>query len=393
MHPKFENLTFADIKSMFTTFMAGNYHPFAILSLSIDLHFHGLDAYPFHLVNLLFHLANVILVFWFVNLFIKRIEAAVIVSLFFAVHPMHVESVSWIAERKDVLYAFFFLLSIITYLIYIGNEKKLQYLFLSLFLFIMSLLSKPAAICLAPVIVLIDYYKMRKFTMKVIIEKIPFFLLSLTFGVLSIFSQKSGDALNNLSPIFSLADRIFLISFSFMFYIVKAIFPVNLSAFYYYPEETHGWLPWVYYIAPAGIALILFLIIRLKKLRKDLIFGFIFFFLTVALVLQFLPVGFAIVAERYSYVPYIGLFFIVGKLFCDFVDNKFGNYSVVRRNYFIFILFVIAAVFSYSSHERNKVWSDGVVLFSDIIDKNRKQAMPISHGETVNMTRMTGPEP
>ena len=226
-----KHLTSSDFHTMFCTFIAGNYHPLAILSLTIDFSFHGQNAFPYHLINLMFHLANVALVFWFIYLLLKRVEAAFIVALFFAIHPMHVESVAWISERKDVLYTFFFLASLIAYFLYMKDVKRYGYFIFSIVLFILSLMSKSAAVSLAPVVVLIDYYSGRKFTWKVIAEKIPFFMLSLLFGILAIFSQKSGDALNNISPIFSIIDRIFLLCYGIMFYIVRLVAPFRTFCF------------------------------------------------------------------------------------------------------------------------------------------------------------------
>ena len=144
----------------------------------------------------------------------------------------------------------------------------------------------------------------------------------------------------------------------------------ELSAFHYYPDKTGGMLPWVYYLAPIGIAAVVFLFIKLKKIRKELLFGLLFFFFTIATVLQFLPVGFAIVAERYTYVPYIGLFFIAGKLYCDFTDNKFGNYSKSMKNYIILLITAFTLFFSVTTYERNTQWVNGIVLFDDIVSKN-----------------------
>ena len=132
-----KHLTSADISTMFGTYIAGIYHPLTVLSLAIDFSFHGQNAFPYHLVNLLFHLANVALVFWFIYLLLKRVEAAFIVALFFAIHPMHVESVAWISERKDVLYTFFFLASLVAYLLYIKDIKKYGYYIFSIVLFIL----------------------------------------------------------------------------------------------------------------------------------------------------------------------------------------------------------------------------------------------------------------
>lgn len=155
-----------------------------------------------------------------------------------------------------------------------------------------------------------------------------------------------------------------------MFYIVKAFVPFHLSAIHYYPAQTGGFLPFVYYLAPLGIVLILFSIYRFKMIRKDLIFGFSFYLISIVLLLQFFPVGFAIVAERYSYIPYIGLFFITGKLYCDFTDNKFGNYNKVRRNYLLSLIVIIALVFSYLTYERNKVWKNDIALYDNVVQNN-----------------------
>jgi protein O-mannosyl-transferase len=366
---KVSDLTFSNIMTIFSSYMAGNYHPLTILSLTIDFKLFGLNHFPFHVVNLLFHCANVLLVFWLIYLLIKRFEAAVIVSLFFAIHPMHVESVTWIVERKDLLYTFFYLLSLISYILYIKDDKNHKFIILALILFLLSLFSKPAAMSLAPLIILIDYYFSRGFSLKIMLEKIPFFLLSVVFGILTILSQKSLHALNNFSPDISIIDRVFMVCYSTMFYIVKFFLPFNLSAIYYYPELAGGKLPMIYYFAPLGIALIVFLIIKLKKIRQELLFGFLFYFLTIALVLQFLPVGFAIAADRYSYVPYIGLLFIAAKLYCGFVDNDYHNFTIIRRNYIIIIILTSAFVCSLISYERNKIWKDGIILFNNIVEQ------------------------
>jgi protein O-mannosyl-transferase len=368
-----KRLAFSDIVYMFSTIIAGNYHPLSVLSLTIDYSLFGQNAFPYHLMNLVLHLANVVLVFWFIYFLAKRIEAAVIVSLFFAIHPMHVESVAWISERKDVLYTLFFMGSLICYMIYLKYGYKYRYLIYSLVLFCLSLLSKPAAVCLAPVVVLIDYYLKRKLNLKTILEKVLYFLLALAFGIITILSQRKFGALSALTDfkyVFTLFDRIFLISYAVMFYIVKTITPFYLSAIYYYPQKDGNMLPWIFYFAPLGIAFIVFLVIKFKTVRRELIFGFIFFLFTIALVLQFIPVGFTIVSDRYTYVPYIGLFFIIGKLYCNYVDNKFGNFTKGGRNFIVLVIAAAIVLFSVTTIQRNKVWASGIVLFDDVVKKN-----------------------
>lgn len=359
--------------TIFTSYVAGIYHPVTMLSLSMENKLFGDGAMHYHLINLFFHVLNVLLVFWFIRLLTKRIEMAVIVSLFFGIHPMHVESVSWISERKDVLFTFFFLCSLITYLKYTQDAKKYGYLIFSLLLFLFSVLSKSTAVCLAPLVVLIDYYLKRKFTSGVIYEKVPYFLFSIVFGMIAIMSQKAAGAtaaLGNLHFDYSFSDRIFMICYSVMFYIVKAVAPFNLSAIHYYPLKTGGILPIIYYLSPLGIGIIFFLIMKLRKIRKDLVFGFLFYLITIFLVLQFIPVGFAVVSERYSYIPYIGLFFITGKLYCDFSDNEFSNYSKKMKRLSIIGITLSGILFSALSFERNKVWKNDITLFSDVIKEN-----------------------
>jgi len=361
------------IGTIFSSYVAGIYHPITILSLAIETHFFGDGAFHYHFTNLLIHILNVLLVFRFIQLLTKRSEIAVIVALFFGIHPMHVESVAWISERKDVLYTLFFLASLITYLKYLRNDKKFKYLVYSLILFLLSLLSKSAAVCLAPMVVLIDYYLKRKFVLKTILEKIPYFLLALVFGIISIVSQSAAGATTALSDFnfhFSFFERIFLLSYSMMFYIIKVFAPFSLAAIHYYPATTGGSLPLEYYLAPLGIALIVFLIVKFKSIRNDLIFGFLFFLISIILVLQFIPVGYAIVAERYSYVPYIGLFFIAGKLYADFTDNKFGNFSKNRKNYILLFIAMVTVLYLFLTFEQNKVWKNDVTLFDNVVANN-----------------------
>ena len=227
---------------------------------------------------------------------------------------MHVESVAWISERKDVLYTLFYLLSLLTYLQYLKtNRKAKQYIILLLF-FILSLLSKVAAVTLPVLLIAIDVYKKRKITVISLLEKLPFFLLSLLFGILTILSQKNVDAFNQISTSFSVIDKIFLFSYSIIFYIFKLIAPINLSAVYYFPE-VHKTLPWQYYASLPALLILLFFIIRKSSIRKEILFGVIFFLITISVMLQIVPVGTAHTAERYTYVPYLGLLFIAGQIF------------------------------------------------------------------------------
>ena len=365
-----KDLSYQNVKKIFTSYYVANYQPVTMLSYGIEYKFFNLNPKTFHTTNLILHLLNIILVFQLIYLLTRKTGISAIAALFFAIHPMHVESVAWISERKDVLYSLFYLGALIAYIYYIKNKKN-KYLIYSLLLFIFSLLSKSMAVTMPVVLILFDYYYKRKFERKIIIEKIPFFILSVAFGIIAVLSQKSGGGIYEI-PLFTSFDRIFIVSYAIIFYIVKMFLPFNLSALHYYPVKTNGLLPVEYYIATVIILLIIFLILKINKtnkLKKDLIFGLMFFLITISLVLQIIPVGRAITAERYTYIPYIGLFFIIGQYFTLINSKKNSRKAIKTKSYLYIVLIVYIIFFSYTTYNRNKVWKNGITLFSDVIKK------------------------
>ena len=194
-----------NISKIFSTYWMGNYHPFAILSFTFDYQFFKITPQGYHFHNMVLHLVNTALVYFFCfHLMNRRVGIATVAALLFAVHPMHVESVAWISERKDLLYTMWFLMALIAYLFYCRN-KDFKYLGLSLILFLFSLLSKAQAVTLPLSLLALDYFLNRKFTVKTLAEKIPFFLLSLVFGIIAIYAQKADNSINavNISKVSS----------------------------------------------------------------------------------------------------------------------------------------------------------------------------------------------
>jgi len=368
-HKLVHQLTLDNIKSIFSVFYKGNYHPLTTLFYAAEYNFVGESPFLYHLNNLIFHLFNVFLVFTFVKLITKKIEIAAITAILFGIHPMHVESVAWVSERKDVLYSFFFLGSMIYYYYFLNKKKgKTKYYFLSLAAFLLSSLSKSAAVTLPVVLLLIDYYMKRKWELKMFTEKIPFFIISFIFGIIAIFSQKSAGAIQDLNPLFTWFERPMLACYSTMMYLIKLFVPINLSAMYPYPDRINGHLPTVFYIAPAVILVVAFLVYYSKKFSRDIIFGTVFFLITIILVLQLLPVGGAILAERYTYIPYIGLFMIIGK---GYVYSQEGKSKFAKSMKLLYPAVIVAGViiFSVLTFQRILIWKDGEVLFTDVIKK------------------------
>jgi len=263
----------------------------------------------------------------------------------------------------------FFLLSTLTYykFIYNKNAERKHYL-LSMLYFLLALMSKSAAVVLPVVLLLIDFYLKRKISVKLFTDKIPFFLLSFLFGILAILSQHSAGAIQDLTPMFSIPERFMLASYALLGYIIKLFAPFELTAMYPYPQRIGTHLSTLFYIAPFVVIALGIIIFLLRKRFRFIVFGVLFFVITISLVIQLLPVGGALMAERYTYVPYIGLFFIIGNLFVNVKENK---NELIKRftgifKYFLIAFAILCAILSF---QRIKIWKNGEVLFTDVIDK------------------------
>lgn len=358
---------------------------FTIFMFALEYKLFGLNPVAFHSVNLLFHLINVSLVFWLIFLLFKRIEVATISALFFAIHPMHVESVAWVSQLKDVLYTFFFLGSLIYYVHYINKDFKKKYLLISFLLFFFSYHSKLTAASLPLLLFLFDFYYKRPFNKRLFLEKILFFLLIAYSPLIRPFIIKPlflspSPSISQIIEVpqlivdFSFFERILLGAYSLTFYIANFFAPFNLHALHPYPEKINGMLPTEYYLAPllilVLIGLVIWGIVKSGKSRDKLIFGALFFFITISMFSHIIPIkGVVVAADRYTYVPYIGLFCIVGHFYTLAVDNKFA-YSSKIKTLLLIVLSGYILAFSVVSWNRNKVWKNGLTLFSDVIAKN-----------------------
>lgn len=355
----YDNYLLKDIShwgELLTANIQGNYHPLTMLTLAINYQISGLDAWSYHVLNLLLHLINCILVFRLVFLLSnKNIFISFTTAILFAIHPMHVESVAWVSERKDSLYGLFFLAGLISYIKYIDAGSKKQYAFAILFL-ILSLLSKPAAVIFPIALFCIDLLRKRKLSWKLIIEKIPFFLLAVAAGAGTLLAQKTVGATGH-AP-FSLTWKILFGCYGIMMYSVKMFLPFNLSPFYSFPAINEN-LPVEFYVSPLFVIAMLALFYYGWKKNRAIAFGISFYLVNLLLVLQFMPVGGAIMSERYTYIPYIGLFFIIGWLIEKYAKKKMNTaYSFV---------FVITIFFSVLTFKQAGVWKSGYTLWDQAI--------------------------
>lgn len=341
-----------------------NYHPLTMLSLAINYKFSGTSARGYAVTNLVLHILNTLLVFAFLwTLSHRKFWVAALSSLWFGIHPMHVESVAWVSERKDVLYCFFLVLSLISYLQWV-RKKQVVFLGLTFFAFVASLLSKAMATPLPFVYLLIDYYEGRSFSAASVLEKLPFLGLAVWFGLLALGFQ-SQEAIAEYG-VLTTYQRFVFAAHGFYMYWVKMLLPFNLSAFYPYPSlEGNGNLPFLYYLAPfvavAVVAVPLYLLRKHEQWFKIVAFSVGFYLLMIALVLQFISVGQVMMAERYSYVPYIGSLFLLTSVLHHFMER--GKRALILGAAGVFSLALIVLAYRQAG-----TWQNSETLWTRVID-------------------------
>lgn len=313
-------LTLDGIVWAFTTNHASNWHPVTWLSHMLDVELYGIDPGRHHVTNLLFHIANTLLLFFVFGKMSGLLWQSAFVAFLFALHPLHVESVAWIAERKDVLSTFFWMLTMGSYVRYVRNRKFYNYL-LMIFFFILGLMSKPMVVTLPFVLLLLDHYPLSRFSgstdgdtagrwpvaFRLILEKSPLFFLAAVSSILTIHAQSHGGTVASLDVI-PIQTRIANAPVLYVSYIFKAIYPVNLTVLYRHP----GSFPW-WQVGGAGLLLlsISFWAIRVARRNPYVVVGWLWFLGTLVPVIGLVQVGSQSVADRYTYIPLIGIFIIV----------------------------------------------------------------------------------
>lgn len=357
----------------FKSHVALNYHPLTIVSMMMNSSISGSEnPKAFIITNFILHLLNTLMIFALIMLLTKqRLLPSFFTALLFAIHPMRVESVTWVSERKDVLYGFFFIASCISYLYYLDSDRKTKYLIISLILFVLSCLSKAQAVVLPIVFFLFDYWRDRKIDTKAILEKVPFLVFSLLFGLIATNIQSGGDfhgmihiigeqksALN--MKVFTLFERIQYAGYGFLMYFYHLFLPLNLCTFY--PYESTGPNVKFYTFGVVFALIIIALAVLTARRTKLFFFGIGFFAVTVALVLQFISVGAAIMADRYTYIPYIGLFFVLAMVIDNLSERNQSLKQVVWVGAFAFAAFCL-----YLTRQQVETWQNTGTLFGQII--------------------------
>lgn len=363
--------SWANFFKAFRTTVALNYHPVTIISLMLNAAISGSGAAtPFVVTNAIIHGANVMLAFYLAWLLSNRNWfVAIFTALLFSVHPMRVESVTWVSERKDVLYGFFFLAGIITYIKYLDTQQR-KWLVWCFVLFALSCLSKAQAVVLPVVMLLVDFWRGRELNFKLITEKWAFWIMAIFFGLVAVDIQSGGNFYGLTQTVgetkkaldlqvFTLAERLLFALYGFMMYCYKLLFPFNLSGFYPYEKDT-GDAQYYYYGIPFFVVVLALTALSLRK-TKVVVLGMGFFFVTVALVLQFISVGAAIMADRYTYIPYFGLFFLMAMVLGTLIRKRPAFQYPVMGVALAFVVFCF-----YLTTQQIKVWHNSGSFFERI---------------------------
>lgn len=337
--------------ALFNDHYTGNYMPLTMILHAFNWMFFKNNATGHHGVDLLIHAVNGILVFYIALKLFKNKWGAVLTAIVFCLHPLQTESVAWIAETKTVLFAFFFFLGFNSYMNYLNKGyKKILYVFVLPF-FVLALLSKSAAVVFPVCLLAVDLISGRKLTREAIAEKIPFFILSLIFGLGAIYTQQQ-DRYINESHAYPFLERIGYAGYAVGMYLVKFLLPFKLAVIYPYPQSKVLALI-IGYVLIIAIAALIYLLIR-KKQNQTI--GILLFILAnLILVLQIIPFGEVLTADRYMYLPVIGFTW----LFVWFLKKQETLLKILSLSA---VLLLGTATFV-----RSKVWKDSLNLYADIL--------------------------
>jgi protein O-mannosyl-transferase len=380
-----QGLTMRGVIWGFTTFHAANWHPLTWMSHMLDCELFGLQPGMHHVTSLLLHTANTVLLFFLLRLMTGAIWRSAFVAALFALHPIHVESVVWISERKDILGAFFWLLTMWAYTHYVQSQRFGLY-FLTLVFFALGLMSKPMLVTLPFVLLLVDYWPLNRFqfgqshknsslravrslTGGVLLEKIPFFLLSAGSCILTFLAQQKAGALRTLD-IIPLKIRITNALISYLDYIGKMVWPHNLAIFYPHPGNIPIW-----HVIGAGLFLASMTFLSAILVRRGPRFsyyavGWLWYLGTLVPVIGLVQVGSQAMADRYTYIPLIGISIIISWGLYDLVRKWKNSYMVLTISAGVVLLALITCTWFQVG-----LWKNSIILFEHAIkatDNNYK---------------------
>lgn len=354
----------------------GMYAPITWSGYALVYAIAGENATAFHTFSLMLHIGCVLSVFALFRMLQPRTEVSFFAALLFALHPMQVEATSWIAGQSALTFSFFYLLSLVAYVRWQENQRLLLY-GLSLFAFVLSVLSKSAAVTLPLMLLALDWYKQGNVSLRDVLTKTPYFLISLVFGLYTFSTREAeGHHLTVATQTLNLFDRFLMVCHSLLFYPVKLLFPFGLSI--YYPmEKTEGVWSIDYYLAPLALAAVGWL--AWKHGRRDRLVGLsaLWYLLPLTVMLPYVSVGtFEMRSDRYVYISSAGVFLLL-------VWLAQRATAELRRS----ALLAAALLLGFLTYQRSQVWKNEVSVFRDCVDKYPDAPLcncNLAYGELLN---------
>jgi Tfp pilus assembly protein PilF len=355
-----------------TTFFYANWHPLTWLSYLVDVQLFGLNAGAFHVVNLLLHTANVILIFLVLFRMTRRPWRSAVVAAVFALHPLHVESVAWISERKDVLSTFLGIVALLLYLRYVERPTITRYL-ITFFAFALSLMAKPMWVTFPLLLLLLDLWPLRRLQWwpqwprdrSIFVEKLPLLLLSLGGSILTFAAQRSFGAVVTVER-YPLLGRLGNAAIAYLTYIKQAIWPVNLGVLY--PSSPPE--PGTAIIALLVIVGVTAIVLICARSKPYLFTGWFWYVGMLVPVIGIIQVGVQSRADRYMYVPLVGLTIAIVWGAADWVEgNPAMRHAAVAVTGLVLLLFAIGA------WRQVRYWKDSQTLFEHTLAVTERNAI------------------
>lgn len=363
----------ASVRWAFASFEAANWHPLTWLSLMADIQLFGVNPGASHAVNVLIHLINTLLSYVVFRQLTGSVWRSAAIAMLFAIHPMHVESVAWVSERKDLLSTAFALASMLAYLRFARSEggTATRYYAAALIFFALGLMAKPMIVTLPFVFLLIDHWPLRRINSRAearsaLIEKLPFLALSAASCVITIIAARAGGAARSLESL-PLGLRIVNAVAAYGKYVYSAIVPIDLSVWYPYDESIAWWR-----VAISAVLLMVWAVaaIRMRAARPYVLIGLLWFVGTLVPVIGLVQVGLQSSADRYTYFPYFGLFLIVVFAAAEVVER----YRLSKLIVSLAALIPLAA-YGYPAYVQTSKWRDNETLYRHALSVTKQNFM------------------
>jgi hypothetical protein len=370
-----KGISFQGISWAMTTLYTTNWHPLTWLSLMADYELYGLNAAGYHVSNLLLHILNTLLLFLLLRRMTGETWKCITVAALFGVHPLNIESVAWIAERKNLLSTFFWILTLFAYVRYVEKQGSFRYLQV-LFLFALGLTAKPMLVTLPLLLLLLDYWPLRRLCpvnrcsgegfsesannvptlRRLLKEKIPFFLLSLCSALITLYAAKTGGAVRTFAE-FPISGRIGNAIMACISYLEKMIWPVDLAIFYPYPASRPLWI----FAACFILCVITVFVVLQRRKHPYLVTGWSWYLITLLPVIGIIQVGFQSMANRYAYVPLIGIFIMIAWGVPDLLRTRIS----LRYQYVAVVTLIL--IMSFSTWAQLPHWRNSEAVFKHAI--------------------------